>query len=93
MNRALLRSEAFIRAAKKTVKKYPEKAAEIDKTLKILRTDAFHPKLNTHKLKGCLEDSWACSASYELRIVFSFVSHEGKEAILLQAIGTHEEVY
>jgi mRNA-degrading endonuclease YafQ of YafQ-DinJ toxin-antitoxin module len=30
---------------------------------------------------------------YDLRIMFSFVKHEGKEAILLETIGTHDEVY
>jgi mRNA-degrading endonuclease YafQ of YafQ-DinJ toxin-antitoxin module len=49
--------------------------------------------LKAHKLKGSLEGSWACSAGYDLRIVFRFVPWEGKEAILLETIGTHEEVY
>jgi len=48
--------------------------------------------LKTHKLKGELAGSWACSAGYDLRIVFEFVQHEGNEAILLQTIGTHDEV-
>jgi mRNA interferase YafQ len=42
---------------------------------------------------GSLEGFWACSAGYDLRIIFRFVSREGKEAILLETIGTHEEVY
>jgi len=49
--------------------------------------------LQTHKLTGKLKGSWACSASYDLRIVFKFVEHEGREAILLESVGTHEEVY
>ena len=32
-------------------------------------------------------------AGYDLRIVFEFVQHEGAEAILLQAVGTHDQVY
>jgi len=39
------------------------------------------------------EGSWASSAGYDLRIVFKFVQREGAEAILLETIGTHEEVY
>jgi mRNA-degrading endonuclease YafQ of YafQ-DinJ toxin-antitoxin module len=35
----------------------------------------------------------AVQAGYDLRLVFTFVEYEGKEAILLQAVGTHEEVY
>jgi mRNA-degrading endonuclease YafQ of YafQ-DinJ toxin-antitoxin module len=62
-------------------------------TLELLAEDAFHPQLKTHKLKGKLAGSWACSAGYDLRIIFQFVKHHGAEAILLEAIGTHEEVY
>jgi mRNA-degrading endonuclease YafQ of YafQ-DinJ toxin-antitoxin module len=61
--------------------------------LETLAEDAFDPMLKTHKLKGELAGSWACSASYNLRIVFEFVQHEGAEAVLLQAVGTHDEVY
>jgi mRNA-degrading endonuclease YafQ of YafQ-DinJ toxin-antitoxin module len=53
----------------------------------------FHPQPKTHKLKGKLARSWACSAGYDLRIVFRFVKHRGEEAILLEALGTHDEVY
>ena len=55
--------------------------------------DAFHPRLRTHKLKGKLKGSWACSARYDLRIVFRFVQYEEAEAVLLETVGTHEEVY
>ena len=55
--------------------------------------DAFQAVLKTHKLKGELTGSWACSAGYDLRLIFEFVQHAGAEAILLQNIGTHDEVY
>ena len=51
------------------------------------------PLLQTHKLKGKLAGSWACKASYDLRIVFKFVKYEGPEAVLLLTMGTHDEVY
>ncbi len=57
-----------------------------------LRCQVFHPQV-FHKLKGELTGSLACSAGYDLRLIFEFVPHEGAEAILLQNIGTHEEVY
>jgi hypothetical protein len=47
----------------------------------------------THKLKGKLKNSWACSAGYDLRIVFQCVRHQQNEAILLEAAGTHDAVY
>ena len=62
-------------------------------TLGLLAEDALDPRLKSHKLKGRLAGSWACSAGYDLRIVFQFVKLKGKEAILLEAAGTHEEVY
>jgi len=58
-----------------------------------LEEDAFHPSLRTHKLKGRLADRWACSAGYDLRVLFRFVVHEEVEAILLLTVGGHEEVY
>jgi len=89
----LLRTNAFIRAAQQTVRKHPLTAKDMQKTLELLSEDAFHPLLKTHKLKGDLEGSWACSISYELRIVFKFVQYKGAEAILLETVGTHEDVY
>jgi addiction module RelE/StbE family toxin len=93
MNRVLLRSSAFIRAAKKIIKRQPESAKVIEAALELLAKDAFDSRLRTHKLSGELAGSWACSAAYDLRIIFSFVQHKKTEAILLETIGTHREVY
>jgi addiction module RelE/StbE family toxin len=93
VKRALLKSKAFIRSAKKYIKKSPHIVDDIKETLELLSEDAFHPSLKTHKLKGILEGSWACSVGYDLRIVFEFVEHEKAEAILLEDIGTHDDVY
>lgn len=93
MNRVLLQSTAFVRAAKRLVKKNPTAAADLQTTLDALAEDAFRPALKTHKLKGDLAGSWACGVGHDLRIVFEFVQHEGGEAILLQTVGTHDEVY
>ncbi len=93
MKRRLLKSAAFIRAAKKLIRKNPPSAADLQATLELLTADAFHPTLKTHKLKGDFADCWACSAGYDLRIVFEFVPREGDETILLLSVGTHDEVY
>ncbi len=93
MKRILLKSSSFIRSAKRTVRKDPRLAQNIQSALELLSEDAFHPRLKTHKLKGNLAGAWACSVGYDLRIVFEFVQHEGAEAILLETIGTHNEVY
>jgi mRNA interferase YafQ len=89
----LLRSTAFIRAAKKYISKNPEAATDIADALRLMATDLSNAKLKTHKLKGQLKDSWACSAGHDCRIVFSIVQHEGRDAILLETVGTHDEVY
>ena len=93
MRRVLLQSAAFVRAARRLAKRHPEAAASLQATLAALAEDAFQPALRTHKLKGELADSWACSVGYDLRLIFTFVQHEGAEAILLQTAGTHDEVY
>lgn len=89
----LLLSPTFKRTLKRLLKKNKELGESIGKTLKLLETDIFHPTLKTHKLKGRFEGSWACSVAYDLRIIFKFIEFENAEAILLQTIGTHDEVY
>ena len=93
MSFLLLRSNVFIRNARKIIKKQPSLAQNIQDTLESLQVDPFLPRLRTHKLKGELKESYACSAGYDLRIIFKFVDHENQQAILLQSIGTHDEVY
>lgn len=93
MKFVLLRSTVFVRNARKIVKKQPQLAKNIQNTLEMLCSDPFQAKLKTHKLKGELKDSYACSAGYDLRIIFKFVEYEHRGAILLESIGTHDEVY
>jgi mRNA-degrading endonuclease YafQ of YafQ-DinJ toxin-antitoxin module len=93
MKRVLLRSNSFIRTTKKLLHKKPHLALPVREALSLLAENAYNPLLRTHKLTGNLQGSWACSAGYDLRIVFSFERIEGKEVILLETIGTHDEVY
>jgi addiction module RelE/StbE family toxin len=93
MRRQLLCATAFTRGARRLVRRHPQAAQDVQRALEQLAGDAFHPSLRTHKLKGKLTGSWACSAGSDLRIVFSFVDAAGEEAILLETMGTHEEVY
>ena len=93
MRRALIRSLAFGRDLRKRLKAHADTAASIEATLEQLSADAAHPSLRTHKLRGSLAGCWACSAGYDLRIVFEYTQHEGHQAILLLALGTHDEVY
>jgi len=93
VKRLLLPSTAFTRSSRRFARKHPDLVPEIQLTLEWLEEDAFNPRLKTHKLKGNLAGSWACSAGYDLRIVFQFVKHRGEDAILLEGVGTHDEVY
>lgn len=93
MRRALLRSPAFARDLRRWLKKRPELAESFKRSLEQLATDPTHPSLRSHKLRGPLTGCWASSVGYDLRIVYEFVQHEGQEAILLLAVGTHDEVY
>jgi mRNA-degrading endonuclease YafQ of YafQ-DinJ toxin-antitoxin module len=93
MSVLLFRSTGFDRAARRYLKKNPAAAADLEIALTRLADDPTHPALRTHRLQGPLEGSLACSAGYDLRIVFRLVRHEGKEAVLLQTVGTHDEVY
>ena len=93
MKRELIRTTAFVRALRRFLKRYRHSSAEIQATLELLADDAFDPRLKTHKLTGDLHNVWACSAAYDLRILFEFVQYQGAEAILLLTMGTHDEVY
>ena len=92
MIRPLVRSSAFVRAAKRFAKQ-PGAINAIENALIDLESDAFAPWLRTHKLKGDLAGCWASSAGYDLRIVFQLVQLDEIESILLLSVGTHDEVY
>lgn len=93
MSHLLLRSSAFVRDSKRLLQKQPDRADQLLETLRLLAADPYAPRLKTHRLKGKHHDSYACSAGYDLRVVFSFTRFGGKPAILLETVGTHDEVY
>ena len=89
----LIASKSFTRDAKRFLKKNPQLSESVKTALSLLESDIFHSQLKTHKLKGNLKNCWAFSAGYDLRLVFEIVRHENEDVILLQTIGTHDEVY
>lgn len=93
--RNLVWSKTFLRAHRRLIRRRPDQREEIEKTLRLLLADPFAPQLETHKLKGKLSGTWACSAGYDLRIIFEFVKEKEDvdENIFLIEIGTHDEVY
>ena len=90
----LIWSNSFVRAFKRTLKKHPHTQADLEATLAQLAEDPFTPQLETHKLKGNLAGTWACSAGYDLRIVFEFVkrANQTEDEIFLLGIGTHKDI-
>lgn len=89
----LLYSPTFIKAAKRLFKRNAHLGEVVRAILKTLESDMFSPNLKTHKLKGRFEGYWSCSVAYDIRIVFKIVNDGSEDAILLQTIGTHDEVY
>jgi len=88
-------SSSYKKAFKRTVKINPDAKQKIITVMEKLSVDPFSMELKTHKLKGILENSWACAVGYDLRIIFNFVKNaETTETeILLIDIGTHDQVY
>ena len=93
--RRLVWSSTFHRALRRTLRRQPNLRGEIDSTLRSLSEEPFAPELATHKLKGKLRGTWACSVAYDLRILFEFVPSEegGEDDVFLIEIGSHDEVY
>ena len=93
MSYRILKTPSFNKSAKKVLKKHPHLKAEIQQRVAILAENPLHPKLKTHKLKGSLKEFWSFSIEYDMRILFQYVEHEGDQAILLNTIGNHDDVY
>lgn len=86
---------SFKRAYKALLRKRPALQPKVEAVLHLLARDPFEPSLQTHKLKGQLAGSWACTVEYDCRIIFDLVKQPQADAdeILLIDIGSHDEVY
>jgi mRNA interferase YafQ len=93
MRRRLVPSTGFLRDLKKLRSRNPSLAEAVDAALRLLELDPFHSRLHTHKLKGELASYWACTAAYDLRILFRFIHQPGGEEVLLISLGTHDNIY
>ncbi|MBI4689043.1 MAG: type II toxin-antitoxin system mRNA interferase toxin, RelE/StbE family [Nitrospirae bacterium] len=85
----LFTPKQFRRTVSRLIKKSPDLDPKLSKIIEILKNDPFAPMLKTHKLKGGMEELYACSLTYELRIVFELADN----CITLLDIGSHDEVY
>ncbi|MCH8012553.1 MAG: type II toxin-antitoxin system mRNA interferase toxin, RelE/StbE family [Candidatus Marinimicrobia bacterium] len=93
--KTLVWSKTFLRAFKQAIRRQPELEVRVKHSLQQLAEDPFHPSLHSHKLKGSLKGSWACTVDYDNRILFELVKNpeSGEDDILLLTMGTHDEVY
>lgn len=93
--KVIIFANSFKRAYKSLLRKHPDIKSKTENILRLLAENPFNSSLQTHKLKGQLAGSWACTVEYDCRIVFDFVENpeSGDEEILLLDIGSHDEVY
>jgi len=76
MRRKIKFAESFPKKAKKLLKKNPKVEDVFREVLHKLSEDVFIPSLHTHALSGDLKGKYACSLTYDLRIIFcSFWGH------------------
>ncbi len=87
----LIREQHYQRKEQKFFKKHPELLDKYARLLKQLQIAPFESKLKTHQLKGTLSEFYACSLTYQYRVIFTFIIHNN--TIVLVDIGTHDEVY
>lgn len=85
----LVASTRFKRSLRRYTKRNIRLLKQVELTIRMLEEDMFAPKLQSHLLRGELDGLWACSYSYDCRVVFAVED----EVILLLDIGTHDEVY
>lgn len=80
-------SSRFIRTIRKIDIDLQE---EILEKIELLKDSDNHKRLKVHKLTGKLKSIWSFSVNYRIRITFS---KQKKNTIVLETVGTHDEVY
>jgi addiction module RelE/StbE family toxin len=87
----LFLSKQYKKKEKKFFSKHQDLLPIYSKVLKKLKNNPFDNSLKTHKLKGDLKEFYACSLTYEYRIIMTIYIED--EKIYLIDIGTHDKVY
>jgi len=82
-------SSSFKRALKFFLKKHTAKQGNFEERLTPFIENPYHPKLETHKLKGGLIGYLAFIIEYDLRVIFYF---KNDCSVIFIDIGTHDEV-
>ena len=84
-------TDTFEKKSIKFFKKHRDLVPKFKKVIEKLTNDPFENSLKTHKLKGNLSDFYACSLTYQYRIILTIEIRD--EEIFLVNIGTHDGVY
>lgn len=80
-------STSFIRTFRKIETDLQE---EIIEKVDLLKDPSNHKRLKVHKLTGKLKGIWSFSVNYRIRVTFA---KPKKNVIVLETVGTHDEVY
>lgn len=87
--RQIVTSPQFENKLVKFLKKNPNLNNKITSVFRALAVDIKHPILKSHKLHGALSNFFACTLTYEYRLIFYF----DQNFVYLHAIGSHNDVY
>jgi addiction module RelE/StbE family toxin len=87
----LVRDDNYQHKERRFFKYHQNLIGKYAEVLKKLQIDPFDSSLKTHKLKGDLKAFYACSLTYEYRIIFIYIIQN--EQLVLVDIGSHDEVY
>lgn len=83
----IIKQYYYSRDFRKKVKQYPASdKRRIIERINLFLQNPFDPRLQTHKLKGKLQNNWSFSLGYHDRIMFRF---RGKDEAEFIDIGTH----
>jgi len=77
---------SFLRMLKHLPKELQVEALE---KIESFKDEKKHKSLKVHKLSGLLKGRYSFSVNYKTRIVFTFITKNPKEALLL-AVGEHD---
>ena len=87
----LIRTDTFLRALRKYLKKHPDRVALMRETLTLLVANPHAPALRVHPLKGQMKGLSALRLTYGDRIVLTLCLSEWQ--IILLDIGTYDDIY
>ncbi len=87
--RRIVSSPQFDKKLIKFLKKNPDLDGKINSVFRTLEKDVRHPALKTHKLHGILNKFYACTITFQHRLVFDY----DQDCVYPHTIGSHDDVY